>query len=129
MTKLHHSSGGWLERRALLQLLLVATLPGAGRVRAAPPAGGAAAGAMPNRAVDIRNFAFVPAEITVPVGTRVVWTNRDDEAHVVVSTTGAFKQSPALDTDDQYALVFDKPGTYPYFCAVHPMMRGTVTVK
>ncbi|MDE2613117.1 MAG: cupredoxin family copper-binding protein [Burkholderiales bacterium] len=80
-------------------------------------------------AVDIRNFAFVPAQISVNAGARVVWTNRDDEAHLVVSTDGAFKPSPALDTDDTFAMVFDKPGTYPYFCAIHPMMRGTVVVR
>ena len=80
-------------------------------------------------AVEIRNFAFVPAQLTVAVGTRVVWTNRDDEAHLVVNSNGAFKPSPALDTDDSYAAVFDKPGRYDYFCSIHPMMRGTVVVQ
>lgn len=128
MTNFHDYSGGRVNRRTLLQqLLLGAALLGAGTglVRAAAPVGAAAG----SRAVDIRNFAFVPAEITVPAGTRVVWTNRDDEAHVVVSTTAAFKQSGALDTGDQYALVFDQPGSYPYFCAIHPMMRGLVIVQ
>jgi len=123
---------------------VVLTLSSAGSVRAAPPAPQAmppmhemhaaqastAVAEQPQPdAVDIRNFAFVPAQITVAAGTRVVWTNRDDEAHIVVSTSGAFKPSQALDTDDSFAMVFDKPGTYPYFCAIHPMMRGTVVVK
>lgn len=124
MTRFHDFSAGKVDRRTLLQrLLLGAALLGAatGLARAADAGG--------SMTVEIRNFAFVPATITVPAGTRVVWTNHDDEAHVVVSTTAAFKQSGALDTDDQYALVFDKPGSYPYFCAIHPMMRGTVIVQ
>ncbi|MBS0505922.1 MAG: cupredoxin family copper-binding protein [Proteobacteria bacterium] len=85
--------------------------------------------AAPGNAVEIRNFAFVPARLTVVAGTRVVWTNRDDEAHLVASTSGAFKASPALDTGDSFAMVFDKPGSYDYFCSIHPMMRGTVVVR
>lgn len=96
---------------------------------AATPMAQAAESSGATAAVDIRNFAFVPAQISVNAGARVVWTNRDDEAHLVVSTDGAFKPSPALDTDDTFAMVFDKPGTYPYFCAIHPMMRGTVVVR
>lgn len=78
--------------------------------------------------VEIRNFAFSPKTLTVPVGTRVVWTNRDDEPHVVVSSGAAFKASPALDTDDSFAVVLSKPGTYAYFCGIHPMMVGTIIV-
>lgn len=78
--------------------------------------------------VEIRNFAFSPKTLTVPVGTRVVWTNRDDEPHVVVSSAAAFQASPALDTDDSYAVVLSKPGSYAYFCGIHPMMVGTIIV-
>ena len=63
--------------------------------------------------VEIRNFAFVPQQLTVTSGTRVSWINRDDEAHLVASTDGAFKASPAMDTDDTFAVTFDKPGSYP----------------
>lgn len=79
--------------------------------------------------VDIRNFAFVPQQLTVSAGTRVSWVNRDDEAHLVASSDGAFKASPAMDTDEHFDMVFDKPGTYPYFCGIHPQMRGTVVVR
>ena len=64
----------------------------------------------------------------MPAGSRIVWTNRDDEPHVVVSTSGAFKASPALDTNDSFAVVLDKPGTYAYFCGIHPMMVGKIVV-
>ena len=81
-------------------------------------------------AVAIDNFAFGPAAITVAAGTKVTWTNRDDEPHTVVSADAprAFK-SGALDTGDSFSFTFDKPGTYRYFCSIHPHMTGTVVVK
>ena len=78
--------------------------------------------------VKIDNFSFGPAALTVPAGTTVTWTNRDDIPHTVVSTDGVFK-SKALDTDDKFSFVFTKPGTYPYFCSIHPKMTGQVIVK
>lgn len=79
--------------------------------------------------VEIRNFAFAPNSMTVPVGTRVVWTNRDEEPHVITSAGKQFASSPALDTSDTYAVTFSKPGTYAYFCSIHPMMVGTIIVQ
>jgi plastocyanin len=78
--------------------------------------------------VKIDNFSFGPAAVTVPVGTTVTWTNRDDIPHTVVSTDGVFK-SKALDTDDKFSFVFTKAGTYPYFCSIHPKMTGQVIVQ
>jgi plastocyanin len=78
--------------------------------------------------VKIDNFSFIPQEITVTAGTKITWVNRDDIPHTVVSTEDKFK-SKALDTDDQYSFTFDKAGTYPYFCSIHPKMTGKVIVK
>ena len=78
--------------------------------------------------VKIDNFSFTPQEITVAVGTKVTWVNRDDIPHTVVSTEEKFK-SKALDTDDQYSFTFDKAGTYDYFCSIHPKMTAKVIVK
>ena len=80
--------------------------------------------------VKIDNFSFGPATLTVPVGTTVTWTNRDDIPHTVVSTDDAkaFK-SKVLDTDERFSFTFDKPGTYPYFCSIHPKMTGKVIVQ
>ena len=75
----------------------------------------------------IDNFAFAPAELTVAPGTTVTWTNHDDIPHTVTSTDGAFK-SHALDTDDSFSFTFEKPGSYRYFCSLHPHMVGTITV-
>ena len=78
--------------------------------------------------VKIDNFSFGPAILTVPAGTTVTWTNRDDIPHTVVSTDGAFK-SKVLDTDEKFSFTFGKPGTYPYFCSIHPKMTGKVVVQ
>ena len=79
-------------------------------------------------AVKIDNFSFGPQTLTVAPGTTVTWTNNDDVPHTVVSDDKAFK-SKALDTDDKFSYTFDKPGTYNYFCSVHPKMTAKVVVK
>jgi plastocyanin len=80
--------------------------------------------------VVIDNFAFNPPTLTVAVGTKVTWVNRDDVPHTATSTAKprAFT-SGTLDTDDKFSHVFTKAGTYEYFCAVHPKMTGKVIVK
>jgi 3',5'-cyclic-AMP phosphodiesterase len=77
--------------------------------------------------VVVDNFSFAPAAASVPVGTTITWTNRDDVPHNIVSTEQKFK-SPVLDTDEQFSHRFDQPGTYPYFCSIHPKMTGRITV-
>ncbi len=92
---------------------------------------GVAASALPTRAtmeVAIDNFAFGPTDLTVAVGTTVTWTNRDDIPHTVVSTEKVFK-SKVLDTDEKFSSTFSTPGTYPYFCSIHPKMTGKVVVQ
>lgn len=80
--------------------------------------------------VKIDNFSFGPTTLTIPVGTTVTWVNRDDIPHTVVSTDDpkAFK-SKVLDTDEKFSFTFSKPGTYAYFCSVHPKMTGKVVVQ
>jgi plastocyanin len=90
-----------------------------------------AASAQPTLAtmeVAIDNFAFGPTDLTVAVGTTVTWTNRDDIPHTVVSTDKVFK-SKVLDTDEKFSFTFSTPGTYPYFCSIHPKMTGKVVVQ
>jgi plastocyanin len=87
----------------------------------------AAAAPAPN-VVTIANFTFSPPVITVKPGTTVTWVNGDDIPHTVVSTDQAFK-SKVLDTDGRFAFTFQKPGTYAFFCSIHPQMTGKVVVK
>lgn len=80
-------------------------------------------------AVTIDNFAFVPAVVTVPAGTGVTWTNRDDIPHTVTDAEHPKEtRSPPLDTGDSYRRVFTAAGSYRYFCSLHPHMQGTVIV-
>ena len=78
--------------------------------------------------VNIDNFTFGPQTITVPAGTTVTWTNKDDIPHTSVSTEGVFK-SKVLDTDETFSYTFTKAGTYPYYCTIHPKMTGQIVVE
>ena len=77
--------------------------------------------------VTIRDFAFSPATISVPVGTTVTWTNEDSAPHTATSTSGVW-DSGTLETGGSFSFTFDTPGSFSYFCAIHPSMRGTVVV-
>ena len=80
--------------------------------------------------IKIADLAFDPPTVTVRAGTKVTWTNQDEVPHTVTSTTKPrVLESAALDTNDSFSHVFKEPGTYKYFCTVHPKMAGTVVVK
>jgi len=79
--------------------------------------------------VTIDNFFFTPGTVTVKAGTTVTWTNKDDIPHGIASSNNAFKKSGALDTDDSFSFTFTTPGTYQYFCYLHPKMVGTIVVE
>ena len=82
----------------------------------------------PAAEVTIADFNFAPAALTVPVGTTVTWTNRDDTAHTVVSNDAGFK-SKILDKNEKFSYTFAKAGAYSYFCSIHPKMTGKIVVK
>jgi plastocyanin len=88
------------------------------------------AGSQTNVATEVKidNFSFTPATVTVAVGTTVTWTNSDDVPHTVVSDDKTFK-SKVLDTDEKFSYTFTKPGTYPYFCSIHPKMTAKIVVQ
>jgi plastocyanin len=92
---------------------------GVGLARAEEPASG----------ISIDNFSFTPAKLTVKAGTTVTWTNKDDIPHGIASSNRAFTRSKALDTDDSYSFTFTTPGTYQYFCYLHPHMVGSIVVE
>jgi plastocyanin len=86
--------------------------------------------AAPPRAqsVQIHNFAFAPAVLTVAAGTTIIWTNADEDPHTVTATGKAF-HSAALDTGGKYSFTFTRPGEFAYFCSLHPHMIGKIIVK
>ena len=79
--------------------------------------------------IEIKDFAFNPQTITVKSGEKVTWINRDEEPHTIVSVGKQFKKSTALDTDQEFTITVGAPGTYEYFCSVHPKMTGTIVVE
>ncbi|CAN7623225.1 cupredoxin domain-containing protein [Caballeronia sp. LjRoot31] len=89
-----------------------------------------AAEAKPAAIVVIDNFSFSPAQLSVSAGSTVTWENHDDMPHTIVNdaTPREFKSAP-LDSGEQFSQTFPKPGTYKYFCSIHPHMTGTIVVK
>jgi plastocyanin len=77
--------------------------------------------------VKIDNFTFMPQKLTVKAGTTVTWINDDDIPHTVVST-GHFRSKP-LDTGDKFTFTFTTPGSFEYFCGLHPHMQASITVE
>ena len=78
--------------------------------------------------IEIKDFMFNPQKITVKSGEKITWVNKDEEPHTVVSVGKKFPKSSGLDTDQEYSITVGAPGTYEYFCSVHPKMTGTIIV-
>lgn len=83
--------------------------------------------AVATTAVAIRNFAFNPPVITVPVGATVTWTNDDIEQHTATADDKSF-DSDAIDHGKSFSFTFTKAGTFRYSCLIHPEMIGQVIV-
>jgi len=79
-------------------------------------------------AVGITNFAFVPAVVTIPLGTVVTWTNMDNVAHTTTSDERGWDSS-FLIKGKSFSIQFNKAGTFTYHCDVHPSMKAVVIVK
>jgi plastocyanin len=116
----------WISVLTLCGLSAWSALKPADNTGIAQPA--AAGGANSAIEVNIDNFAFTPAVITVKAGTQITWVNHDDIPHTVDSTEGKFK-SGALDTNDKFEFRFTQPGEYAYYCRVHPKMTGKIIVQ
>lgn len=109
-------------------LLALVALAAPRGVSAASSEAGASGVEITGIQVTIDNFSFTPATVTVKPGTQITWQNRDDIPHKVVSSDNLFK-SKTLDTDDKFTFTFTQPGTYVYFCSIHPKMTGKIVVE
>lgn len=109
----------WILCVAATMMLALAALPSIEKAVAAGP---------PTAEVKIDNFSFTPSILAVKAGTQITWTNADDIPHTVVSNDQSFK-SKVLDTDEKFTFTASKPGTYSYFCSIHPKMTGKVVVE
>ena len=109
-----------IHRRAML-----AALPFAFSLAAVTSRSSTAAAA--DFAIKIDNFVFTPDMADIPAGTTVVWTNDDDIPHTVADVKRTFK-SKAMDTGETFSFTFTTPGTYDYFCSLHPHMKAKIVV-
>jgi plastocyanin len=73
-------------------------------------------------------YTFAPKSVKVKVGTQVRWKNTSDAAHTVTATSKNWSLNKQLGTGKTVALTFKKPGTYKYYCSIHPYMKGTIVV-
>ena len=115
----------WILGLATLVIAAVAVIQTGQKSLAANPAD------QQGSAVEVKvdNFSFAPASLTVPAGTTVTWTNQDDVPHTIVDSEGKQFKSSVLDTDQKFSYTFSKPGTYTYYCSVHPKMTGKIVVQ
>jgi plastocyanin len=86
------------------------------------------AAAGPAMNVSVHDNNFQPGTINVFVGTTVAWHNDSGTPHTVTSDTGLF-DSREIRSGMSFRYTFNQPGTYPYHCAIHPQMRGTIVVQ
>jgi plastocyanin len=98
----------------------------------APPHGGVNAPAPSGDAVraekvSIVEFAYDPDPVTIEEGGKVTWVNRDSAPHTATADDGSF-DTGTIATDKLKSESFKQPGTYTYFCEIHPDMHGTVEV-
>ncbi len=87
---------------------------------------GSGAGTVPgtgSKTIEIANTAFNPQQVTIPVGTTVIWTNKDSMAHTVTADDKSF-DSGNLNPGDSYQFTFKTAGTYPYYCKYHGGPKG-----
>lgn len=127
-------------RRELVAVLIAATLAAAGcgqspsgspsSTPAPNPSTAAGSSAKrPGSRVTIKDFAYVPARITIKAGTKITWTNTDTANHTVSADSASMPAISNLDKGQSAGATFSKPGTYAYHCDYHPSMHGTVIVK
>jgi plastocyanin len=94
----------------------------------ASPASSTGGGQSATVEVVMKDIKFVPDSLTIKVGQTVTWVNQDNATHDVVATQGEFK-SDLFGKGQSFSFTFSKAGTYPYYCSVHPTMKGTIVVQ
>ena len=79
----------------------------------------------------IENFAFVPAEIKIKVGSKITWINNDNTIHTIASDSGGKGElsSGVIGKDESWGHVFNEKGVFNYHCGIHSSMKGKVVVE
>ncbi|MBI2107135.1 cupredoxin domain-containing protein [Candidatus Woesearchaeota archaeon] len=79
--------------------------------------------------INIKSYAFSPAEIRIKKGDTITWTNNDAVSHTVTSDSGSELNSEALSQGESYSHTFNAQGTYEYYCKPHPFMKAKIIVE
>lgn len=108
---------------ASIALLLASCSAG----QSATPAATQAAPSTNEVQVTIEGFAYHSADLSIPIGTTVTWTNKDGAPHTSTSDDGLW-DSGALSQGDSYSHTFDQAGIFNYHCTIHTSIKGTITV-
>ncbi|MGH8990546.1 MAG: plastocyanin/azurin family copper-binding protein [Acidimicrobiia bacterium] len=131
------SGGRWALALGLGVVLLFSACGGADAKNDGAEANGAeadgaeaaAAGNKGGTPVAITNFLFEPAELQVPPGTKVTWTNNDDAPHNVQDISDLNTPiSKELNKGESFSITYEQPGEYKYDCGLHTYMTGTIKV-
>lgn len=77
--------------------------------------------------ITIKDFEFNPRDLEIPLGSKVIWVNKDEEPHKVAEVNSTFTSQP-LDTDASFTYQFKSAGKFEYYCTVHPRMTGHIIV-
>lgn len=77
--------------------------------------------------IEIANFAYNPDPVTIQVGGKVIWINRDSAPHTATADDGSF-DTGTIEEGKLKSETFKQAGTYPYHCTIHPSMHGTIEV-
>ncbi len=77
----------------------------------------------------IQDFSFDPNPVEAKTGEVIVWTNRDGAPHTVTLEDGSCKTGNVSAGGGTGGLVFAEPGEYPFFCSIHPSMKGTIVIS
>lgn len=104
-------------------------LSGVATTAASTPTDDSAADSAEATTVDIKDLAYQPTTIEIPVGATVTWTNSDTVPHTVTARDRAALQSGTLDPGATFSQTFAAPGTFDYFCEFHANMKGSIVVQ
>jgi plastocyanin len=91
--------------------------------------GSTAATSSTTHTVTIKEYTYKPGTITVPVGTTVDFSNEDSTAHTATSSESGAFESGAIQPGKSASITLRKAGTFTYYCAFHPFMKGTIVVE
>lgn len=79
--------------------------------------------------VTIQDYLYEPARITVTKGTTIDFTNKDSTAHTATSTDSGIFESGSIQPGKTGSITLNKTGTFAFYCAFHPFMKGTIEVE